>query len=196
MAKTKTRRRYSGDKTQRARWLDCVHKSGVSRGAVAWAVALAQRSDALAKPVWGYQTGQAAEIHCTDRTVRRYRSELESAGLIETVRGKVERRPDGTIARTMTNLYRFVVAPLVRRRKASSHRPDTSDRSNPSLTGHIQTFPEQKRFESEMAGDGSPIPRPPLDEGVDQTAPDGTDTRSWAFSRKHFEDARRHLRQD
>lgn len=29
--------------------------------------------------------------------MRRYRVELEQAGLIETVRGKVERRPDGTI---------------------------------------------------------------------------------------------------
>ena len=133
MAKTKIHRRYSGDKTRRARWLDCVHKSGVSRGAVAWAVALAQRSDALAKPVWGYQTGQADAIGCSDRTVRRYRCELERAGLIETVRGKVERRPDGTIARTMTNLYRFVVAPLVRRQKARSHRPDTDDRSTPLL---------------------------------------------------------------
>lgn len=133
-------RRSNGDKTRRGRWLDAVHKSGVSRGAVAWAVALAQRSNATAKPVWGYQTGQADAIGCSDRQVRRYRVELEEAGLIDTQRGKVERRHDGTIARTMTNLYRFVVAPLVRARKASSDRPDTDDRSNPSLTGQIQTF--------------------------------------------------------
>ncbi len=137
------RRRSAGDKTRRARWLDAVHMSGVSRGAVAWAVCLAQRSNATARPVWGYQVGQADEIDCSDRQVRRYRLELERAGLIETVRGAIERRPDGTVARTMTNLYRFVVGPLRRRHKPSSDRPDTHDRSNPSSSRRDKTFPRK-----------------------------------------------------
>jgi hypothetical protein len=137
-------RRSGGDKTRRGRWLDAVAKAPISRGACAWALTLAQRSNATAKPVWGYQTGQAKAIGCSDRQVRRYRAELEQAGLIETVRGEVERRHDGTIARTMTNLYRFLVGPLVRRKKSSSHRPDIHDRSNPSLTGHRETFRDTK----------------------------------------------------
>lgn len=136
-----SRRRSHGDNTKRARWLDAVHSSGVSRGAVAWAVALAHRSNAAAKPVWGYQTGQAKMIRCSDRQVRRYRQELEQAGLIETVRGEVERRSDGTFRRTMTNLYKFLVAPLARRKKPSSNRPDVSVRPNlgskdPYVTNH------------------------------------------------------------
>lgn len=193
MANTKTRRRYVGDRTRRGRWLDCVQKSGVSRGAVAWAVTLSQRSNAQAKPVWGYQTGQAAEIRCTDRTVRRYRVELEQAGLIETVRGKVERRPDGTFARTMTNLYKFIVEPLVRRKKSSSYRPDTDDRTNPFLTEHIQTLPERRQFKTTTTDDQSAAP-PPLLAEPNQTALASTDAAPWCFSRRRFEDARSHLR--
>ncbi len=133
-------RRAGGDKTRRGRWLDAVSAAPVSRGARAWALALANRSNATAKPVWGYQTGQAQAIGCSDRQVRRYRVELEKAGLIQTQRGEVERRHDGTIARTMTNLYRFVVAPLVRRKKPSSDRPDIHDRSNPSPKGEMKTI--------------------------------------------------------
>src|SRR3954470_20879809 len=75
MGQTKIRRRSHGDKTRRGRWLDEVHASGVSRGAVAWAVALSRHPNATAKPVYGLQTGQAAEIRCSDRQVRRYRRE-------------------------------------------------------------------------------------------------------------------------
>ena len=56
---------------------------------------LAKRSSATAKPVWGYQTGQAEAIGCSDRQVRRYRRELEQVGLIETCHGAVERHRDG-----------------------------------------------------------------------------------------------------
>jgi hypothetical protein len=114
---------------------------------------LAYRSSATAKPVWGYQTGQADAIGCSDRQVRRYRVELENAGLIETQRGEVERRPDGTFARTMTNLYRFVVAPLVRRKNPRSDAPDIQDRPTSSLTGDIETFAEKPRSKIVLIGD-------------------------------------------
>jgi hypothetical protein len=131
--------RRGGDKTRRSRWLDAVAQSGVSRGAVAWAVALAQRSNAMAKPVWGLQTGQAKAIACSDRQVRRYRAELERAGLIRTVRSPFERRINGTIGRMFTNVYQFVIEPL-ERRKARSHRPDIDVRSNISVpNGTVQT---------------------------------------------------------
>ena len=140
---SRSHRRSGGDKTRRGRWLDAVAEAPISRGARAWALALARRSSATAKPVWGYQTGQAKAIGCSDRQVRRYRAELEGCGLIETVRGEVERRSDGTVARAFTNLYRFVVAPL--KRKARSHRPDTDVRSNTSSErGHIQTMPKRQ----------------------------------------------------
>lgn len=130
--------RRGGDKTRRSRWLDAVAQSGVSRGAVAWAVALAQRSNAMAKPVWGLQVGQAQAIGCSDRQVRRYRRELEQAGLIRTVRSPFERRFDGTIGRMFTNIYQFVIEPL-RREKSKSDRPDTPVRSNPSVPNGTDT---------------------------------------------------------
>ncbi|WP_147261955.1 hypothetical protein [Blastococcus sp. TF02A-26] len=141
MSSNKENRSYrrGGDKSRRGRWLDAVVSSGVSRGAVAWAVALAKRSNAMAKPVWGLQTGQAEEIGCSDRQVRRYRAELERAGLIRTVRAPFERRAGGVIGRMFTNVYQFVVEPL-ERRKRRSDRPDIDVRSNPSVpNGTVQT---------------------------------------------------------
>ena len=138
----RSHRRSAGDKTRRGRWLDALAVAPLSRGARAWALHLAHRSSVTAKPVWGYQIGQAQAIGCSDRQVRRYRKELEEAGLIETQRGRFERRPNGTIGRTFTNLYRFVVAPLVRRKKSSSDRPDTHGRSNPSPKGELITLPK------------------------------------------------------
>lgn len=94
---------------------------------MAWAMVLAKRSDAQGKAVFGRQAGQAKAIGCSDRQVRRYRQELEDAGLIETRRAPFERRADGTIGRMFTNIYQLVVS--VMKRKPSSHRPDTHVRS-------------------------------------------------------------------
>ena len=107
----RSHRRSAGDKTRRGRWLDALAVAPLSRGARAWALHLAHRSSVTAKPVWGYQVGQAQAIGCSDRQVRRYRKELEEAGLIETQRGRFERRPNGTIGRTFTNLYRSWLRP-------------------------------------------------------------------------------------
>ena len=163
-------RRSAGDKTRRARWFDAVDASEVSRGCRAWAMTLGRRSNATAKPVWGYQTGQAKSIRCNERTVRRYRAELERAGLIETQRGEVVRHPDGTFSQQMTNRYCFVVPP--RPQKSSSHRADTGDRLNPIPTGCIETF---ARDSVQVAKEGPPPP-------------------SWSFDRSHFEAARHVLR--
>ena len=93
-----------------------------------------------AKPVWGYQTGQAEAIGCSARQVRRYRSELERAGLVETERGEVMRHSDGRYSQQMTNRYRFVVPPRPSQQKPKSHRADTDDRLNPIPTGWIETY--------------------------------------------------------
>lgn len=134
-----------GDPTRRARWLEAVGAARkarqISRGAMCWATALSLRSNGAAKPVWGLQTGQAADLGVTDRTIRTYRKELESAGLIETVHGAVERRPDGTFRRTITNLYNFLVPARMRREKSSSDRPESILRTNPSPNGEGKTFP-------------------------------------------------------
>ncbi len=137
-------RRGNGDKTRRARWLDAVVASGVSRGAVAWAALLAKRSNASGKPVYGRQTGQAEAIACSDRQVRRYRRELEAAGLIETMRYPFERREDGSIGRMFTNRYFLIVAPL--RRKSRSSRPDADVRENPSIPNGIVIKPSQRQI--------------------------------------------------
>jgi len=147
-------KRSTGDKTRRGRWLDAVSDAPLSRGAKAWAMLLAKRSSATAKPVWGYQTGQAEAIGCSDRQVRRYRRELEQVGLIETCHGAVERHRDGRFSRTMTNLYKFVVAPLARRRKSKSDAPDIHDRSNPLSKREIETLPDTRNQKIVLIDDG------------------------------------------
>lgn len=133
-------RRSGGDKTRRGRWLDRVLAASISRGCRAWALLLACRSSETAKPVWGYQDRQGEDIDCSGRTVRRYRRELEAAGLIETQRGEVIRHPDGRFSQQMTNRYCFVVPPRPTRRKPSSDRADTGDRLNPVSTRQLETF--------------------------------------------------------
>jgi hypothetical protein len=165
-------RRSAGDKSRRARWLEDVATSSVSRGCRAWALTLSKRSSATAKPVWGYQTGQADEIGCSARQVRRYRSELERAGLVETERGEVIRYSDGRYSQQMTNRYRFVVPPRPKRQKPSSHRADTDDRLNPIPTGCIETY--------------APNLIPEADEGPP--------IESWAFDRSLIGAAKKQLR--
>lgn len=164
-------RRSGGDKARRARWLDSVATAPVSRGCRAWALCLAKRSSATAKPVWGYQTGQADEIGCSDRQVRRYRAELEAAGLIETQRGEVVRHSDGRFTQQMTNRYCFVVPSRQKREKPTSHRADTDDRLNHTLTGVIETYPTTNTKNKDED------PPPP----------------AWSFDRCHIEAAKRQL---
>lgn len=163
-------RRSAGDKTRLRRWFDAVDGSDVSRGCRAWAMTLGRRSNATAKPVWGYQTGQAKSINCDERTVRRYRGELERAGLVETQRGEVIRHPDGTFSRQMTNRYCFLVPP--RPQKSRSHRADTDDRINPIPSGWIETL---GRDSVQMVEEDPPPP-------------------AWGFDRSHFQVARQLLR--
>ncbi|GAA5036884.1 hypothetical protein GCM10023258_39800 [Terrabacter aeriphilus] len=101
---------------------------------------LSRRSSATAKPVWGWQDKQGEEIGCSGRTVRRYRRELEVAGLIETQRGEVVRHYDGRFSQQMTNRYCFVVPPRPTRQKPTSHRADTGDRLNPVSTRQVETL--------------------------------------------------------
>lgn len=130
-----TRRRKIGDYTRRGRWLDSVHKAKLSPGAKAFALCLAARSNSTAKSVYGTQLKQADEIARSDRSVRRYRKELEEAGLITVVRSSPRRDEQGRFSRLFTNIYNFVVAPLKRQnQKTSPYRPDTGVRSNPTLT--------------------------------------------------------------
>jgi hypothetical protein len=146
--KTNTSKRHrnpKGDMTRRGRWLDAVNSAfeagRIGRGAMSWALSLSRRSSPTAKPVWGLQTGQAAALRVTDRTIRRYRKELEQAGLVETQHGEIERRPNGTFRRTITNVYKFLVPAREVRKKASSHRPDTGVLPNPSPKGEVETLP-------------------------------------------------------
>jgi hypothetical protein len=165
-------RRPAGDKTRRNRWLEAVSQSPVSRGCKAWAMLLAERSNAMAKPVWGRQTGQAVRISCCDRTVRRYRQELEGVGLVETQRGEVHRTRDGQFYHQETNRYVFVVPPRPTRKKSSSYRADAGVRLNPLSTRDIETL----RTRAPEPVDDDPPPSP------------------FGFDRSHFADARRRLR--
>lgn len=149
------------DRNRRRRWLTLVTQSRVSRGCRAWLLAISDHSDDYAKPIYGMQTKQAARIDCSARTVRRYRCEAERAGLINTKRGKFERRSDGTFGRGMTNIYSFCVPPgRPNRKKSSSHRSDTGDPSNRSLTGSIETLRHPTPFNQQDQGP-APFSSPP-----------------------------------
>lgn len=190
----KTQRRYKGDKTRRFRWLEECAAAGVSHGAYRWGGQLAQQSNAvLTKTVYGMQTGQAEKIGRSDRMVRHYRKELEDAGLIETIRSEPERRADGTFTRVFTNVYRFVVRPL-QRKKSTSDRPETDFRYNPSLTREIQTLPsEQNRSRGSALDDPSIGPPPDSGEASETGDEDQAADKAWSFDLKHIEEARRHL---
>lgn len=190
----KTQRRYKGDKTRRFRWLEECAAAGVSHGAYRWGGQLAQQSNAvLTKTVYGMQTGQAERIGRSDRMVRHYRKELEDAGLIETIRSEPERRPDGTFTRVFTNVYRFVVRPL-QRKKSTSDRPETNFRYNPSLTREIQTLPsEEDRMRKSTPEHPSAEPPPDLGGALQTADQDQAAARPWSFDRKQIEEARRHL---
>jgi hypothetical protein len=156
MAKTRTRRRYGGDKTRRFRFLERCAAAGISHGAYRWLGDLVTHSNpTLTKPVYGLQTRQGDRIGRCERTVRAYRRECEEAGLIEVMRAEPERRVDGTFGRAFTNVYKFVVGPLRRARKSSSDRAAAGCRSNPSyFVTDVQTLADEKRCLEERIGAG------------------------------------------
>lgn len=170
-------RRAGGDKTRRNRWLEevseAVRAGKADHGALAWAMRLAKRSNStLSRFPFGRQTGQADEINRCDRQVRRYRRQLEDAGLIETFRGRVRRGKDGRFYRQETNRYCFVVPPRPKRQKTSSHRGDIDVPLNPLSTRDIETS------------------TPVVTQVVDKDPPPVP----FGFDRRHFDEARRRLR--
>ena len=135
------------DRNRRRRWhTKCVQamKDGlISAGCMAWLALLGEQSSDTAKPVWGYQVNQAANIHRSERMVRHYRAEAERAGLIETHRGAVIRGHDGRFCREHTNKYVLIVPPAKRppaQEKPSSDRAVMSSRLNQHSTSVDGTF--------------------------------------------------------
>jgi Helix-turn-helix domain len=137
---------------KRRQWLDRVAgETRLTRGAKAWLLLLARRSDDAGKPVWGNQVKMAEQLDCSDRTVRRYLVEAAALGYVQVFRSKPRRGPDGRWHRRRANAYYLCVpgretahqdAPRRRQRapycvvKATRPRwlllPDTDGRSTPS----------------------------------------------------------------
>lgn len=122
------------DRNRRRRWFSLVHASRISRGARAWLMELAEHSSDEAKPVWGFQTGQAKAIGCSARQVRRYRAEAETAGLITTRRCQPEQDHEGRWHRPHTNVYVFCVPPPSSSRGKAQVTP--SGHGRPLATPH------------------------------------------------------------
>lgn len=72
------------------------------------------------------RAGLAKRLGCSERTVTRCVTALESAGVLRVVRDPPQRRRDGTYTRRRTSLYR-ILAP----RNPCSHRRDTGVTSKP-----------------------------------------------------------------
>jgi hypothetical protein len=91
---------------KRRPWCDRVGADRrLTTGAKDWLMLLARRSDDTGKPVWGNQEKMARELGRASRTVRRYRSEAEALGYVQTFRSKPERGRDGRWHRRKTNTY-------------------------------------------------------------------------------------------
>jgi hypothetical protein len=127
---------------RRRRWLDSVALAAqLTTGCRGWLLLLAGRSDDAGAPVWGCQAKMAAQLGCSERTVRRYAVEAAAAGFVKVFRAKPLRGPDGRFYRRRSNVY-YLTQPVAepqeategprRRRKAGycvlksrSHLPDT-----------------------------------------------------------------------
>ena len=99
---------YRANPARRRQWLHRLAlDKRISAGARSWALLIAVRSDDAGKPTWGRQTRQADDLGRSDRSVRRYRAELEDLGYVITDRARPQRAPDGTYCRRHTNRYRM-----------------------------------------------------------------------------------------
>ncbi len=167
-ARRARKRARKEDRSLRRRWYSAVKRSGVSPGCKSWLYSLADRSDDAAKPVWGRQTKQAAEIDRCARSVRRYRSEAESAGLVRTVRSEPIQDPiTGQWSRAHTNTYLFLIPPRAEaeqwrtaKQERRSHRADRYCRSTPPT--EVENRPETEASSSTPRNDTPPPqPNPP-----------------------------------
>jgi len=83
----------------------------LTSGCKTFLLLLCRRSDDTAKPVWGAQTKMAVQLGRSDRTVRRYRAELEDLGYLTVYRSKPQRGPNGRWSRRRSNTYYLHIAP-------------------------------------------------------------------------------------
>ncbi len=161
------RRARKRDRSMRRRWYQAVKRSGVSPGCKSWLYSIADRSDDTAKPVWGRQTKQGAEIDRCARSVRRYRAEAESAGLIRTIRSEPIQDPiTGHWSRPHSNTYIFVIPARAdaekwraAKQQRRSHRADRYCRSTPPT--EVENPPETGAGSSSPLADAPPPPSAP-----------------------------------
>ena len=98
------------------RWADAVATdTRLTSGCKTFLLLLCRRSDDTAKPVWGTQTKMAHQLGRSDRSLRRYRAELETLGYLTVYRIPPQRGPDGRWHRRQSNTYYLHIAPAARR---------------------------------------------------------------------------------
>jgi hypothetical protein len=158
--------------------LDAIHRDHrLTTGARAFLGLLLDRSDDAGKPVWGNQEKMAVRFGRSDRTLRRYRDELERLGYLKVYRSKPERGSDGRWCRRRSNSYYFCLparsqasepAPRHRQkagycvlggphhsrtaRTGSSHLADIHGRSTPQEGAPTSAAPAQRNIQ--------PLPTP------------------------------------
>lgn len=108
------------DRNCRRRVADLAIKAGLSAGAVHLLMLLLSHSDDHAKPVYGLQRRQAKMLGKCERSIRRYRAELERAGIIKTIHAPF----DPILGRRAhTNVYVFIVPPARPNRRPKGRKP-------------------------------------------------------------------------
>jgi Helix-turn-helix domain len=94
----------------------------LTSGCKTFLLLLCRRSDDTAKPVWGTQTKMAHQLGRSDRSLRRYRAELETLGYLTVYRTPPQRGPDGRWHRRRSNTYYLHIAPAARRDQGAPRR--------------------------------------------------------------------------
>lgn len=95
---------------KRRQWLDrLAGEHRLTSGAKSFLLLLARRSDDAGKPVWGNQMKMAAELLCSDRSVRRYLVEAVDLGYVVCYRTTPEQGTDGRWFRRRSNSYYFLL---------------------------------------------------------------------------------------